>query len=148
MRAGKLNHETAFVLERFGVPVPAEIDNLVATVSELVLIRPITAGINGSVQALALVMREHGVRSVPVVEGTGRRAGVVGLKDIAGHYLESVGFSDRAKAPINLDILVKTLDSRVLSSPRRRCWCSTPSGRARSASWSRARPGSSRRPST
>ena len=26
VRAGKLNHETAFVLERFGVPVPAGSD--------------------------------------------------------------------------------------------------------------------------
>ena len=119
VRAGKLNHETAFVLERFGVPVPAEIDSLVATVSDLELKRPITVGVNDSVQALALVMREHGVRSVPVVDETGRLAGVVGLKDIAGHYMESVGFSDLSKAPIDLDILVKTLDGRVLCNPRR-----------------------------
>lgn len=118
VRAGKLNHETAFVLERFSVPVPAEIDSLVATVSDLELKRPITVGVNDSVKALALVMREHGVRSVPVVDETGRRAGVVGLKDIAGHYMESVGFSDLAKAPIDLDILVKTLDGRVLCNPR------------------------------
>jgi len=119
VRAGKLNHETAFVLERFGVPVPAEIDSLVATVSDLDLKRPIVVGVNDSVQALALVMREHGVRSVPVVDESGRLAGVVGLKDIAGHYMESVGFSDLSKAPIDLDILVKTLDGRVLSNPRR-----------------------------
>ena len=118
VRAGKLNHETAFVLERFDVPVPAEIDSLVATVSDLDLKRPITVRVDDSVQALALLMREHGVRSVPVVDETGRLAGVVGLKDVAGHYMESVGFSDLAKAPIDLDILVKTLDGRVLSNPR------------------------------
>lgn len=135
VRAGKLNHETAFVLERFGVPVPAEIDSLVATVSDLVLKRPITVGVNDSVQALALVMREHGVRSLPVVDETGRLAGVVGLKDIAGHYLESVGFSDLAKAPIDLDILVKTLDARVLCNPRR---LSVLSGRVLIAAMQRA----------
>ena len=118
VRAGKLNHETAFVLERFGVPVPAEIDSLVATVSDLVLKRPITVGVNDSVQALALVMRTHGVRTVPVVDESGRLAGVVGLKDIAGHYMGSVGFSDLDKAPIDLDILVKTLEGRVLANPR------------------------------
>ena len=118
VRAGKLNHETAFVLERFGVPVPAEIDSLVATVSDLVLKRPITVGVDDSVQALALVMREHGVRSVPVVDESGRLAGVVGLKDVAGHYMGSVGFSDLSKAPIDLDILARTLDGRVLVNPR------------------------------
>ena len=40
-RAGKLNHETSFVLERFGVPPSAEIDSLVATVSDLDLKKPI-----------------------------------------------------------------------------------------------------------
>jgi len=118
VRAGKLNHETAFVLERFAVPVPAAIDSLVATVDDLELKRPITVGVNDSVQALALLMREHGVRSVPVVDDSGRRAGVVGLKDIAGHYMGSVGFSDLAQAPIDLDILVRTLDARVVCNPR------------------------------
>jgi manganese-dependent inorganic pyrophosphatase len=119
VRAGKLNHETAFVLERFGVPVPAEIDSLVATVGDLELKRPIVVGVNDSVQALALVMRERGVRTVPVVDDGGRLAGVVGLKDVAGHYMGSVGFSDLSQAPIDLDILVKTLEGRVLSNPRR-----------------------------
>ncbi len=135
VRAGKLNHETAFVLEKFGVPVPAEIDSLVATVSDLELKRPVTVGVNDSVQALALVMRQHGVRSVPVVDETGRLAGVVGLKDVAGHYMESVGFSDLAKAPIDLDILVKTLDGRVLCNPRQ---LSVLSGRVLIAAMQRA----------
>jgi manganese-dependent inorganic pyrophosphatase len=118
VRAGKLNHETAFVLERFGVPPSAEIDSLVATVNDLDLKRPIAAGVRDSVQALALLMREQGVRSAPVVDESGRLAGVVGLKDIARHYIESVGFADLSKAPIELDILLKTLDGRVISNTR------------------------------
>src|SRR5512136_911977 len=35
VRAGKLNHETRFVLEKFGVPASAEIESLAATVSDL-----------------------------------------------------------------------------------------------------------------
>lgn len=118
VRAGKLNHETAFVLEKFGVPPSAEIDSLVATVNDLDLKRPIAAGVRDSVQALAQLMREQGVRSVPVVDDSGRLAGVVGLKDIARHYMESVGFADLSKAPIELDILLKTLDGRVISNPK------------------------------
>jgi manganese-dependent inorganic pyrophosphatase len=66
-----------------------------------------------------MVMREHGVRTVPVVDETGRLAGVAGLKDIAGHYVASVGFSDLSRAPIALDILLRTLEARVLGNPRR-----------------------------
>jgi manganese-dependent inorganic pyrophosphatase len=119
VRAGKLNHETTFVLQRFGVPPSAEIDSLVATVNDLDLKRPIAAGVGDSVQALALLMREQGVRSVPITDDSGRMAGVVGLKDIARHYIDSVGFADLAKAPIELDLLLKTLEGRVISNSKR-----------------------------
>ena len=119
VRAGKLNHETTFVLNRFSVPAPAEIDSLVATVSDLDLKRPVAVGVRDSIQALALLMREKGVRSVPVVDEESRLAGVVGLKDIARHYMDSVGFADLSKAPIELDILLKTLNGRVISNSKR-----------------------------
>ncbi len=118
VRAGKLNHETVFVLEKFNIPPSAEIDSLVATVSDLELKRPIAVGVRDSIQVLALLMRKQGVRSVPVVDDSGRLAGVVGLKDIARHYMDSVGFADLTKAPIELDILLKTLDGRVISNTK------------------------------
>lgn len=118
VRAGKLNHETAFVLDTFGVPPSAEIDSLVATVNDLNLKRPIAVGVRDSVQALAQLMREQGVRSVPVVDLAGKVSGVVGLKDIARHYMDSVGFTDLAKAPIELDILLKTLSGRVVGNSK------------------------------
>lgn len=118
VRAGKLNDETAYVLGKFGVPAPAEIESVVATVSDLDLKRPISVGVRDSVQALALMMREQGVRSVPVADESGRLAGIVGLKDIARHYMDSVGFTDLSQAPIELDILLKTLDGRVISNTR------------------------------
>jgi manganese-dependent inorganic pyrophosphatase len=117
VRAGKMNHETAFVLSKFGVPASAELDSLVATVSDLELKRPISIGVRDSIQALALLMREQGVRAVPVADDAGRLAGVVGLKDIARHYIDSVGFADLSKAPIELDLLLKTLDGRVICNP-------------------------------
>jgi len=118
VRAGKLNHETEFVLQRFGVSAPVEIESLVATVSDLNLKRPIAVGVRDSVQVLAQLMREQGVRSVPVADDAGRLAGVVGLKDIARHYMDSVGFADLSKAPIELDILLTTLNGRVISNAR------------------------------
>lgn len=118
VRAGKLNHETAFVLEKFGVPPSAEIDSLAATVNDLDLKRPIAVGVRDSIQVLALLMREKGVRSVPVVDESGKLAGVAGLKDIARHYMDSVGFADLSKAPIEIDILLKTLDGRVISNTK------------------------------
>ena len=68
--------------------------------------------------ALAELMKNTGVDSVPVVDDDSRLAGIVGLRDIAQHYMDSVGFTDLSKAPIELDILVKTLDCRVISNSK------------------------------
>jgi manganese-dependent inorganic pyrophosphatase len=118
-RAGNINEETRFVLERFGVPVPIEMESIAATVSDLPMNKPITVRERDSVQALAQLMKETGVRSLPVVDDTGRVSGIVGLKDIARHYMESAGFSDLSQAPISLDILLETLDGRVVSNAKR-----------------------------
>lgn len=115
-RAGKINDETGFVLKKFGVPVPNVIESLAATVSDLKLKKPITVNTRDSIQSLVLLMREKGVRTVPVVDDRGRVAGIVGLKDIAEHYLNSVGFTDLSSAPISLDILTKTIEGRVVSN--------------------------------
>lgn len=119
VRAGKIGEETQFVLERFGVPVPNEIESMAATVSDLMMKKPISVHIRDSIQALALLMREKGVRSVPVIGDTGRFEGIVGLKDIARHYMESVGFTDISGAPISLDIFIKTLEGRVISNTKK-----------------------------
>ena len=117
-RAGKLNEETRFVLERFGVPIPNEIESFTPTVSDLDMKRPVFIHMRESVQALAELMKNTGVRSVPVVDDESRLAGIVGLRDIAQHHMDSVGFTDLSKAPIELDILVKTLDCRVITNSR------------------------------
>ncbi|MBI5638950.1 MAG: putative manganese-dependent inorganic diphosphatase [Nitrospirae bacterium] len=118
-RAGKMNEETRFVLDRFGVPAPNEVESLAATVSDLDFKKPVSIQERDSVQALSLLMKETGVRSLPVVDDNGRVTGIVGLKDIARHYMESVGFTDLTRAPLSLDILIKTLEGRVISNSRR-----------------------------
>jgi manganese-dependent inorganic pyrophosphatase len=118
-RAGKLTDETRFILDRFGVPAPNEMESIAATVADLDMKKPISINLRDSVQALALLMRDSGVRSLPVVDDTGRVIGIVGLKDIAKHYMDSVGFSDLSEMPINLDILIKTLEGRVISNTGR-----------------------------
>lgn len=118
-RAGKINEETRFILDRFDVPVPNEMESIAATVADLEMKKPISINLRDSIQALALLMRDTGVRSLPVVDNTGRVIGLVGLKDIAKHYMDSVGFSDLSEMPINLDIFIKTLDGRMISNTKR-----------------------------
>jgi manganese-dependent inorganic pyrophosphatase len=95
------------VLERFGLPFPNIVESLAATVSDLEFKKPIAIHERDSVQALSLLMRETGVRALPVVDDSGRVTGIVGLKDIARHYMDSVGFSDLMRLR-SARILIKT----------------------------------------
>lgn len=115
-RAGKLNEETAFVLGRFGVPSPNEIESLTATVSDLELKTPISVRSIDSVKTLVLLMKERGVRAVPVVDDGSRLKGIVGLKDIAQHYIDTVDFTDLSRKPLNIDLVIRTLDCQVISN--------------------------------
>ena len=115
-RAGGINEETKFVLERFGVPVPVEVESLTPTVSDLELHKPIAIYERDSVHALAQLVREEGVRTVPVVDDTGRVLGILGLRDIAQFHMASAGLMDLSNAPISLDIFIKTLDGRMITN--------------------------------
>ncbi len=118
-RAGRLNEETLFVLKKFGVDSPQEMESLIPTVSDLELRRPISIHTRDSVQSLALLIQEKGLQVVPAVDDGDRLAGIVGLKDIARHYMNSVGFGERDKAPLSLDMLIGTLNCLVISNPRK-----------------------------
>ncbi|MBK5225098.1 MAG: putative manganese-dependent inorganic diphosphatase [Thermoleophilia bacterium] len=115
-RAGSINEETKFVLDRFGVPVPIEVESLTPTVSDLELHKPIAIYERDSVHALAQLVREEGVRTVPVVDDTGRVLGILGLRDIAQFHMASAGLMDLSNAPISLDIFIKTLDGRMITN--------------------------------
>lgn len=115
-RAGSINEETRFVLKRFGVPAPIEVESLSPTVSDLDLHRPIFVRECDSVHALAQCMQEKSVRSLPVVDASGRVSGILGLRDIAQFHMASTGVLDLTDTPINVDMFLKTLEGRVIAN--------------------------------
>lgn len=115
-RAGHINEETKFVIERFGLPIPVEVESLSATVNDLDLHKPIAVNVRDSVYALARTISEQGVRTAPVVDDNNRVAGIVGLRDIAQFHMTSGSMMDLSQAPINLDIFLKTCDGLVVAN--------------------------------
>lgn len=45
--------------------------------------------------------------------------GIVGLKDIAEYYIDNLGFRDLSTTPIDLNILINTLNGKVIANPKR-----------------------------
>lgn len=117
-RAGELNSETKFALEKFGFEPPIEIESLAPTASDMELKKPIVASPYDSLKDVASLMKEKGIRTVPIVDASRKLSGIIGLKDIAEHYISTMGFGDLSTTPIDLNILVDTLDAKVITNPK------------------------------
>lgn len=118
-RAGDLNSETGFVLEKFEIESPMEIESLAANVSDMDLKKPIAASPNDSIRAVASLMKERNIRTVPVIDSSKKLLGLVGLKDIAEYYIDNLGRKNLTTTPIDLNILINTLNGKVIANPKR-----------------------------
>jgi len=118
-RAGDLNTETGFVLEKFEIESPMEIESLAATVSDMKFKKPIVASPNDSIRTVASLMKERNIRTVPVIDSSKKLLGLVGLKDIAEYYIDNLGRKNLTTTPIDLNILINTLNGKVIVNPKR-----------------------------
>jgi len=116
-RVGELNSETLYVLEKFDFESPIDIESLVPTASDMDLKKPIVAAPHDSLKNVASLMKDKNIRIVPVVDTSRKLLGIIGLKDIAEHYIDTLGFGDLSTTPIDLNILVDTLDAKVITNP-------------------------------
>lgn len=79
-RAGELNRQTEFILERLAVPAPERLNDVFPRVRDILTVNPVTiAGDAPLVKALD-IMRRHDIRMMPVVDADGRGTGALLLK--------------------------------------------------------------------
>ena len=69
-----------------------------ATVEQFMTRTPHTIGQDGSLAAAHRLMREHGIRHLPVVEA-GKLVGIVSQRDL--HLIETLSFVDPEKVPVS-----------------------------------------------
>jgi manganese-dependent inorganic pyrophosphatase len=117
-RAGSVNSETNFVLDKFNVVSPLELESLAATVGDMDLKKPIVASPNDSIWDVTSLMREQNIRTVPIVDPEKKLLGIVGLKDIAEYHIANLGRKDLSATPIALNLLIRTLNGRVIVNPQ------------------------------
>ncbi len=98
-RAGELNRETRYVLERFGVEEPQLITSLEPRITD-VQYRQI-AGISShlSLKRAWEYMRDNDIQTVPVVTSQGQLRGILTFGDVARFYMEDQDANALAEAP-------------------------------------------------
>lgn len=115
MRAGNINPETGFVLERFAVPAPTFIEDVRIQVKDIEFRK--VAGVSGSIslkEAWAS-MRENSDVTLPIVNRKNQLEGLITIGDIAMSYMDVYDSNIIATAKTSYQNIVKTLEGEIIS---------------------------------
>ena len=113
-RAGQLNRETKFVLERFGVEKPQLYTDVSPQVRDVDI--RIAEGVDGemSLRRAWIKMRDESLDTLCVVDGERNLKGIVTVKDVATANMDVLDPCVLAKAGTSYENVIETLGGTVL----------------------------------
>lgn len=112
-RAGKINAETRFVLERFGMEPPVLIPDLHPRARDIMSPVSVTIHPDQTLRELGQLMRESRGKSAAVIDEKGGLLGIVSVGDLALRYFEELEMPDLASAAVTFRGILAVLDGRV-----------------------------------
>ena len=119
-RQGALRPETAYVLEYFGVASPRLVTDVRPRVADVMTSPAVSVHQETSLYEVGQLLKQHGIRAVPVVDDEGRLCGVTVVEDFAHSFISGLTPETMDRVTINIENVRKTLDGRILvSAPER-----------------------------
>ena len=114
-RAGEINGETKYVLDKFSVPSPQLLESIEPTVADVPFrrIKPIDAAL--SLKRAWEHMRDENIQTVPILTKRGKIKGVLTLGDQARFYMEDRDADALSKAKTPYSNIADTLQGEVVS---------------------------------
>ncbi|MCL2617816.1 MAG: putative manganese-dependent inorganic diphosphatase [Defluviitaleaceae bacterium] len=115
-RLGKINMETRFVLDYFGVEEPILIDNMHMKLRDLDLHHPVELGADEPLKKAWDTLRgnESGSKLLPVLGEHGRLTGILSLADITRIFMEPYDEEMLHKYEISFDNLLNILQGKLV----------------------------------
>ncbi|HUP27444.1 MAG TPA: putative manganese-dependent inorganic diphosphatase [Chloroflexia bacterium] len=113
-RQGDLRPETAYILERFGVPVPLLVTDVRPRVADVMTSPALTIHEETSLYEVGQMLQREGVRAVAVIEDSGRLCGIIGIEDFARSFISGLDLDQLDHVPLNLDNVLRALGGRLL----------------------------------
>lgn len=113
-RLGPVPAETAWVFARFGVDLPDEIAHVRTRVRDAMSSRPITVAPEDNMLTAGRLMREHGVRALPVIAEDGVVRGLINQTILAELYIDETEMLGFEKLPVTVSELAHVLRGTVV----------------------------------
>lgn len=117
-RAGQINSETKFVLERFGVKPPGYLPDVRTQVRDIEIrkIKGVNKGI--SLKTAWTYMRDNNLVTLPIVDQKNHLEGLITIGDIAKSYMDVLDNRVLTKAKTPCINLVETLEGELIAGNR------------------------------
>lgn len=113
-RAGHLNDETQYIINRFKVKAPEYIKDVRPQVSDIEIRRTPGVSQDISVRNAWTIMKEANVVTLPITEGS-KLTGLVTIGDIARSYFEIFDATVLSTAKTSFSNIVETLEGEVVT---------------------------------
>lgn len=114
-RAGKLNPETAFVLDHFDVPVPRLINYFYPVLADIRLFEAPTVREDASLRDVGrLFVDNPRLKSVPVLDGEDGIAGIITVGDLAKRHYQEDSIMDLENGETSFRSIIDTLEGTLV----------------------------------
>ena len=114
-RLGKINKETKFVLNKFGIKKPELLTTVSAQISDLTHVKKEVINTDNSIQEALEIMTKENFSSFPVVDENKHLKSLIHISDVANTYLK-IDYSDLfSKYSTTYENLLKVLNGKIIS---------------------------------
>lgn len=114
-RAGQINSETRFVLQKFGVQEPDYLSDVRTQVFDIDVVQVPGVSRNISLKKAWELMKEGALMTLPVVQEDGALEGLITIEDIAKSYMDVYDNRIIASAKTPFCNLVETLEGEMIT---------------------------------
>ncbi len=113
-RAGKINSETKYVLDSFGIQPPQLILDIYPRAKDVMHEEMVTIHPWNTLRRLGQLIKQHNVKSIPVVEEDGSLVGIVTVGDLAERYVNELGMQDLRETGVDYAGVLRCLNGTLI----------------------------------
>ncbi|MDR3160177.1 MAG: putative manganese-dependent inorganic diphosphatase [Spirochaetaceae bacterium] len=114
-RAGKISPQTEYIFERFGVPVPEYLPDLIPKASYYLSDPPLTIPAEVSVWEALERMQQEGQRVLPIVDRNQRYLSMFHYRGFSQYIITHINPQKKADFPVSIDHLLRLLSARPIT---------------------------------
>ena len=120
-RAGKVNRETKFVLEYFGLEDPLYLADVRSRVGDMLSGEAVSVLPSTPLREVGILTSNQNIKTLPIVDEENHLLGLVTLGDIAQKYMQELGLENLGEMQVTVENILRTLNGRIIITTQEDC---------------------------